>query len=814
LKLQRERCENKFIPQMYKTASRKDRLALVAGLIDTDGSLANGCYDYISKSSHLADDLAFVCRSLGFAAYVTPCLKQAQTGPRRLYYRVCVSGDFREVPCRVGRKQAEARQQKKSVLRTGFKIVNTNTAEDFFGFTLSGDGRYLLDDFTVTHNSGKSFGYGVPAIQSKKRIIISTAKKQLQHQLALKDLPFLGERLEQAITVALLKGKANYACQVKGFTLPPDDAKVFSAWVEKSPTGDLTDWPGRKPAYWQDVTAEDCVGGKRCRFSKQCGYWRAKDQIKTAQIVVANHHVVAWDLRFGPKKLLGNYDVLIVDEAHQAVGAFRGAYTKTLTPFSMKRVIKMGDRAGFNVGTYKQLEDAWAAMFKEVANKDGEIAANPFGIPGEEAGHILSDMLIEVKKELAAKGATMYDNEDDPDYRPSSQRDAAWAKLDASERDYVANLEMLAKAIDRPKEALTAIAKPDLNTVLYINTTEKGHKIVNAAPINIGSLVGPKLQQIDTVILTSATIAVNGNFSDIKSQLGLTMPVKEFDDEGNDTGNLLKKRKIEELVLETPFDYASQAVLYTPQHMPHAVSGSSKFESPERTKYIEAVALECKKLIKASDGNAFILFTATQDMKDVHMALMAEELDNPLIVQAEDAESTLKEFMRTPRSVILGLKSFWEGVDVVGDKLRLVIITKLPFPMVSDPVIKARSRAIVAEGVAAGQSEQTAERGVFQAVQIPVMLTDLRQGAGRLIRSKTDKGVLAILDPRIWTGNGKQLPIIGQKNYQGYGGLAASAIGFGNRTADFNFVTKFLAKLRQEEAARAAKQGDSASAGA
>lgn len=656
---------------------------------------------------------------------------------------------------------------------------------------------------------GKSFGYSVPAIQSKKRIIISTAKKQLQHQLAYKDLPFLGERLEQAVTVALLKGKSNYGCAVKGASLPPNDAAAFMKWIASSPTGDLTDWPGRKPAYWQDVTAEDCVGGKRCRFSKDCGYWRAKDMIKTAQIVVANHHVVAWDLRFGPKKLLGNYDALIIDEAHQAVGAFRGAYTKTLTPFSMKRVIKMGDQAGINQGTYKELEAAWALMFKEVANKDGEISPDPFGAAGADTLKILSDLLIEAKKELVALGASMYDNEDDPGYEPDGARDAQWSKLNAAQRDEVATLEMFVKAIDRPREALLAVSKPDQNTVIYVNTTEKGHKIVNAAPINIGSLVGPKLQEIDTVILTSATIAVNGNFSDIKSQLGLTMPVKEYDDDGVATGTTKAKRKIEELVLQTPFDYASQAVLYTPQHMPHAVS-AGKFESPERTKYIDAVALECKKLIKASDGNAFILFTATQDMKDVHMALMAEELDNPLIVQAEDAESTLKEFMRTPRSVILGLKSFWEGVDVVGDKLRLVIITKLPFPMVSDPVIKARSRAIVAAGVAAGQTEQTAERGVFQEVQIPVMLTDLRQGAGRLIRSKTDKGVLAILDPRIWTGNGKQLPILGQKNYQGYGGLAAASIGFGNRTADFNFVTKFLAKLRQEEAARVAKQSDPA----
>jgi len=654
---------------------------------------------------------------------------------------------------------------------------------------------------------GKSFGYSVPAIQSKKRIIISTAKKQLQHQLAYKDLPFLGERLEQAVTVALLKGKSNYACKVKGTSLAPNDAEQFFRWLDQSKNGDLTDWPGRKPAYWQDVTAEDCVGGKRCRFSKDCGYWRAKDQIKTAQIVVANHHVVAWDLRFGPQKLLGKYDALIVDEAHQAVSAFRGAYTKTVTPFSMKRVIKMGDRAGFNIGTYKALEDAWAAMFQEVKNAEGEIPGDPFGQAGDHAGKLLADLAIAVKKELAEHGASLADNEDDAGYQPSPARDSAWQAMDAQERDYVASLEMLAKAVDRPREALTAICAPDTNTVLYVNTTEKGHKIVNAAPVNIGSLVGPKLQMIDTVILTSATIAVNGSFADIKSQLGLTMPVKEYDDAGVPTGELKPKRQIEELVLQSPFDYSSQAVLYTPWNMPMPV-GTGKFEVEQRAKYISAISQECKRLIKASNGNAFVLFTSAQDMKDVHAALLAEELETPLIVQAEDAESTLREYMRTPRSVILGLKSFWEGVDVVGDKLRLVIIVKLPFPMVSDPVIKARSRAIVAEGVAAGQSEQTAERGVFQSVQIPGMLTDLRQGSGRLIRSKADKGVLAVLDPRIWTGNGKQLPIVGQKDYRGYGGLCVAAIGFGNRTADFNFVTKYF-KYLDQELARAAKPGDS-----
>lgn len=661
---------------------------------------------------------------------------------------------------------------------------------------------------------GKSFGYSIPAIQSRKRIVISTAKKQLQHQLAQKDLPFLGERLEQALTVALLKGKSNYACELKSDTLKPEDQKSFLTWIKSSKTGDLSDWPGKKPYYWSDVTAEDCIGGQRCRFSKDCGYWRSKEQIKTAQIVVANHHVVAWDLRFGPKKLLGNYDVLIIDEAHQAVSAFRGAYTKTVTPFAVKRIIRMIDKAGFDAALVKPLEGAWEEMFKHIEKLDGEIPADPFETYGETSEQILAQLRADVKKELANYGAADDPDPDDIDY---DTKIAGKPRVDGSNFDYIVKLEMLQKAIDRPLEALSEIRDPGDNTVVYINTTERKSKIVNAAPINIGPMVGPKLQQLDTVIVTSATIAVAGAFDDIRNQLGLDMKVKAVDEDGEPTGDVLPSKKIEELILQTPFDYSKQALLYTPTHMPLPVSGSSNPDyapSPERVKYIEDVANECARLIRASDGNAFILFTATTDMRDVHAALQDTSLDNPLIMQEDDAESTFKEFMATPRSVILGLKSFWEGVDVVGDKLRLVIITKLPFPQVRDPVIQARSRTIKKDAMARGMNESTAESAVFKAVQVPTMLTDLRQGAGRLIRSRTDKGVLAILDPRIWTGSSKKSPVPGQKSYGGYGAQAVAAIGFSNKTSDFGLVDRCLKTWRQEEAARAAKKGDPASAGA
>jgi ATP-dependent DNA helicase DinG len=662
---------------------------------------------------------------------------------------------------------------------------------------------------------GKSFGYSIPAIQSKKRIVISTAKKQLQHQLAQKDLPFLGERLEQALTVALLKGKSNYACALRAQDLKPEDQKVFVNWLNTSPTGDLSDWPGKKPFYWSDVTAEDCIGGKRCRYAGDCGYWKSKEQIKTAQIVVANHHVVAWDLRFGPKKLLGNYDVLIIDEAHQAVSAFRGAYTQSVTPFAVKRIIRMIDKAGFDTDLIKPLEGAWEEMFKHIEKLDGEIPADPFETYGETSEQILAQLRADVKKELSNYGAGDDADPDDFDY---DQQMLSKPKVSNEYFDYILKLEMLHKSIDRPLKALSDIRDPDDNTVVYVNTTERKNKIVNAAPINIGPLVGSKLQQIDTVIVTSATIAVAGEFKDIRSQLGLDNPAPLLDDDGVPTGTMMEKKKVEELILQTPFDYNRQALLYTPTHMPLPVSGSSNPNyppSPEREKYVESVVRECTRLIRASDGDAFILFTATQDMKDVHQAMVQEgEIDNPLIVQEDDAESTFKEFMATPRSVIFGLKSFWEGVDVVGDKLRLVVITKLPFPSPKDPIIQARSRAVKKEALARGMNEMTAESHVFKGVQIPIMLTDLRQGAGRLIRSKTDKGVLVILDPRIWTGSSKKLPIVGQKARQGYGAQAAAAIGFSQQTSDFNLVDKCLKQWRQEGIARAAKNRDPASAGA
>lgn len=632
--------------------------------------------------------------------------------------------------------------------------------------------------------SGKSFGYIIPTALLDKRTVISTAKKQLQHQLALKDLPYISERMNKPIRVALLKGKSNYACWVKLYDIPKNEQAAFKAWLEESEYGDLTDYPGKRPFFWADVTAEDCVGSA-CMFAEKgtCGYWKAKQQTKGAQVIIANHHITAFDLRFGPGKLLGVYDNLIIDEAHQAPAAFRGAYSKTLSQYGAKRILKQIDKAGLTTGVDKRLESAWDAMFDRIKNLDGEIPKDPFGSMGDDAIECLQLVNEHVKHELQQEGVKYTEDEgDEGDYENETE-----TKLSKSHVDWeqVAKLSMAQRSVVRPLEALQEAKEPHPNTVVFITTTEKKSKIVNVAPIEVGGMVGPKLLQIPSVIVTSATIAVNNTFDDIRRQLGLS--------------DTLTKPCYEQ-ILETPFDYNKQALLYTPKHLPLPANTSAP--DNVRADYYDAMSTEIFRLLRASGGNAFVLFSSAVDLREIHMRLQCEDLDTPLITQGDDAASALKEFLATPRSVILGLKSFWEGVDVVGDKLHLVIITKLPFPNISDPVIQARSRNFKVDAVQRGMAEQAAETAVFQTVMIPAMLTDLRQGAGRLIRSKKDKGVLAILDVRVWTGSGKHTPKPDAKSYHGYGGVVVNALGYSQRTSDFNLVSKFLSMLQRQESVR------------
>lgn len=263
---------DKFIPNTYLTTERDSRLRLLAGLLDTDGSLGNGCYDYVSKSERLARQLTFLCRSLGMAAYMAPCEKYCQTGAGGIYYRVSVSGDVYSVPCQIPRKKCGERSQIKNVLRTGFQLSPFGQGE-YFGFQLDGDGRYLLGDFTVTHNSGKSLGYVGTALITQERTLILTSTKALQDQIA-GDFSTVG--------IADLRGRSNYKCR-----------------MSKSMT---------------------CEEGKHagCQHSKTtaCPHKCAQEVAKSSRIVVTNYACWMANNLFGEG--LGKFDALVLDEAHSA----------------------------------------------------------------------------------------------------------------------------------------------------------------------------------------------------------------------------------------------------------------------------------------------------------------------------------------------------------------------------------------------------------------------------------------------------------------------------------------------------------------
>jgi len=667
--------------------------------------------------------------------------------------------------------------------------------------------------------SGKSDAYGVPALLTvakdskysikgftgtlpsrvaeqktfKPRIVISTAKKNLQHQIAEKDLPYIRTRHgDGLIQISVLKGKSNYACRLKAdTTLEPKDLREFTEWLDKNPSEDLGNFTGKRPPYMFDVTAEDCIG-KSCKYARggQCGYWNARQTAATASIIVTNHHVVAFDLRFGPCKVIGPYTTLILDEAHQAPASFRAAFSQGVSQNGVSRLVRQMDKAGIMGGLDTALKNAWKEMFDPLHSTEGEIPKDPFGSPGTETFEVMKELSVATQKEAEELGWSSKPDWDIEDIASLSDRDRIMAIL------------ALKKNTERTMSTLSLATDPGDNHVIYMTKSEKGHKKVTIAPISVGKLVGPKLQMIPSVIVTSATMAINGTFDDAKFQLGLNWA--SYNDED---GAPKAPKVIHELVLGTPFNYDKQAILYTPRHIPLPVGATS----PDRERYVSALANECSRLIQASNGNAFVLFTAKQDLLDVHAALEEEGLPQPLIIQEDDAAATLRLFMSTPNSVLMGVKSFWEGVDVQGQKLQLVIITKLPFPALTDPVMQARSRQLIAEQVAQGVAPTTAQSAVFSKLQIPHMLTELRQGAGRLIRARTDKGVLAILDPRMFTGNSKDRPTPTQTSYRGYGKLAADATGFRNHVFDFEVVQRVLAQWNEREVIRratASKSGE------
>jgi ATP-dependent DNA helicase DinG len=558
--------------------------------------------------------------------------------------------------------------------------------------------------------TGKTFAYLVPALLSGGKVIISTGTKTLQDQLFNRDLPAVRDALKVPVTVAMLKGRANYVCHFhleraanEGRFLNREDAQyvhIIRSFAEHSATGDkseLSEVP-ETATIWPAVTStrDNCIG-QECGFYKECFVMEARKRALAADVVVVNHHLFFADVMLrdeGVSELLPAANTVIFDEAHQlpeTAGLFFGEDVSTTQLMELAR-----DAHAEYLTTAKDcvaLPEATAALEKAV--RDFRLV---FGLDGAR---------MPVQKALERNGFNAT-------FAVMAEKLKALAAVleTQAERDpALENCWQRALALEVQVKSWHAGA--DANLVRWVEVFTQSVQL-HATPLSIAEIFGKQMEGHPRAwIFTSATLAVKSDFGHYLGQMGLPEAITARWD--------------------SPFDYPTQSVLYVPQGMP----------PPNSPAYIASVAATALPAIKASRGRAFVLCTSLRAMREIYALLKdafeRDGLDYPLLMQGDTSRTELLDrFRKLGNAVLVGSQSFWEGVDVRGEALSLVVIDKLPFAPPDDPVLAARIDKMNAEG-----------KNAFMEYQLPYSVITLKQGAGRLIRDETDRGVLMICDPRI-----------------------------------------------------------------
>lgn len=597
--------------------------------------------------------------------------------------------------------------------------------------------------------TGKSYAYLLPAIAAAAkghRVVISTAMKSLQQQLYFKDLPRLTAlnpaNSHDPIPFARQLGKTNYACKrrVSLQVFDPKEERVYDEFFDTVKHWVWEDAPEELAAQLPRDRWKNSVGycsNARCDFYDECsekGYLAAKDDYMTARIIVANHALVGADMRVfyqHDKKLLGDYTVLIVDEAHKFPEAIRNALACQMSA-------RYFDNA---FAEYQQLQRAYSTDPTRL------VLTKPLTVPAilPDAAEILStyrNMFRETTRtgEFGGYAATFAETARKASLALKEMYDLGTAEYTAfllngrnptpkipdemrqceTFMQVLYFLDAYASKIAEYANAIDLAVSEKLRYVVSIGEDSKGMPEIVTIPIDVGDRLTDYYSKRDiTPHYLSATLTVNGKFDYYAEELGFEL----------DTQNTH--------LCGSAFDYKKQAWCYIPT--PDVVP------EPTRPDYMEKAAALSYDLLMANEGHAFILFTSYRDMEAMAAGLKQLQYPYPLLIQGPELKARGREiFLSTPNATLLGTKTFWEGIDIPGLHLSLVIIPKVPFPNPSDAVIKAKS-AIAGDAW-------------FRTVSMPAMLTDLRQQAGRLIRTVDDKGVVAVLDSRVHTKSyGKQI---------------------------------------------------------
>jgi ATP-dependent DNA helicase DinG len=564
--------------------------------------------------------------------------------------------------------------------------------------------------------TGKTFAYLVPALLYGGKVIVSTGTKTLQDQLFERDLPLIRDALAAPVTVALLKGRANYVCHhhlertAREGRLPTRaDSRylpkivAFARASERGDRAELADVP-ENAAIWPLVTStrDNCLGSN-CAFHRECFVMKARKEALDADVVVINHHLFFADVTLrdeGLAELLPACNTVILDEAHQLPDTATLFFGEQTTAGELAELARDAEAiARSQLRDVPGLPDASAELVPLI--RKFRLAAGD--VPGKYAQHALAGRR-EFREALEALAAGL-------DRLASEMRLVA----DRSEDVGVVarRAEAAADGLERWRSGMRGADDEPDDWIRWMDIGAQSWQL-HASPLSVADVFRRQVDETGRAwIFTSATLAVGRNFSHYTSQLGLGDAA---------TG-----------CWESPFDYATQGLLYVPRGLP----------PPNSVEHTNAVVDAALPVLKASGGRAFLLFTTLRALNTARErlaeAFAREGLDFPVLVQGDGSKTELLlRFRALGNAVLLGSASFWEGVDVPGDALSVVVIDKLPFAPPDDPLLAARLARLAAEG-----------GNAFMDWQLPQAAISLKQGAGRLIRSETDRGILMLCDPRL-----------------------------------------------------------------
>lgn len=602
--------------------------------------------------------------------------------------------------------------------------------------------------------TGKSVAYLVPtimrAVASKRAIVISTATLALQRQLVGRDLPRIAAALAPLLgrtpTFAVAKGRHNYVCKARlnaEFALPEDDdsAALFAApttklgreakrvrtWAFRTATGDREDLePAPDPRVWRalSVSGNECVGATKCPYGDECFTEKTRAEAAAADIVVTNHAMLVIHALTG-HPLLPDHEAIIVDEGHDLADSVTNQATESLSAMAVERaasrcrrmvendiVAMLDDAADGLSGLFGELAKSWPQRIVRDPDHESLLAQSTF-VP------VLSAIRDAANNALVALASV---SKGDPDAPADVQANRVRARVAVTEIHDVAGRLLALKDHD----------------VAWLDRAEGRPPVLHVAPLTVSGLLAENLFGEQTVIVTSATLTLGGDFDAIARSLGLRAEPRAFNpdafDDDPEEQEPAPATVWTSLDVGTPFDLARQGMLYVAAHLPAPGRDGT---SPEQLR-------ELRELVEASGGRALALFSSWRgvDAAETELQPVCDELGITLLVQTRGmpVSELVQRFAADETSVLLGTLSLWQGVDVPGDACSLVIIDRIPFPRPDDPLHAARQSRVDSAGGSG-----------FMSVAVPRAALLLAQGAGRLIRTQADRGVVAVLDSRLAT---------------------------------------------------------------